>query len=136
MPEAAKEEESTTPVLASEPESEPETMTPELEEAHMACSIDVNNARFNDPGHYFLHISVCSSRDDKDYSDVMVEKNHDETYKRSHEGTTDTASGDESPTHLKFKDPQWTFYLPKGNCVMTNLDITVGNSQLLMYANG
>ena len=82
---------------------------------HMALDFDFYNSQFTDPGHYMLRLVVCSSVEDKDFTQIKVEKNNEGKFLQAHKIETDIVLQEEPMSDVKYEDHKWTFYLPKGN---------------------
>ena len=91
-----------------------EVPEPELDESDMAFDFNLYNAQLKKPGQYFLRLAVRSSREDKDYSEVQAQKNDEGKYPFTPEVSTDSEVQEEPMSDIKYKDHQWTFYLPQG----------------------
>ena len=103
--------------ISDMPEDSDDTPEPPIiaPDEHMAFEFDFYTAQFTDPGHYKLLLELCGNTEDKDFSEVKVEKNNEGKFDQTYMVDTDVILQDEPMSDVKYEDHKWTFYLPKGN---------------------
>jgi hypothetical protein len=87
-------------------------------DTHLSFDYHLFCAQFKEPGKYYLHLSMHTTSEDQDRSDIVMEENDDGNYVRTHEAY----SGSITQPKKKIDDyiyvgQKWTFYMPKGMLV-------------------
>lgn len=90
----------------------------EIPNENMAFEFSLDGGQFSAPGNYFLKLALASPLEEKDLSDIKVEKNNEGKYEPKHELKSDTINAEEGVPDAKYDDQKWTFFIPAGKHVL------------------